>query len=648
MLLHLDRAIRFTTELPRPIKLETQGSMEKMKGWAEQNTVLLGLNAAVLVCVAITWLLYVLFGHRLIEAIYGGPSVEFLHKIMMMEGQSILPLEHYFRGAKELMWSATVIALSLCSAFILVLKAAPRITVTVLTPIFVLFSLSVSGIAFIYPLEIETRESTVWLHILAIRHGLNIYDHAQLAFINQNHGPFDPLFKLSVATIFPFLEPWHVARFSVLLLPYAFLIVAWKLAGKLAQRSFLGALYLGALGYLFLVISAKEFIFVGRSDATAALLLIPLTYLSMVSAPRTWWHSGLRGVIWGVLGIAVILSNWRMVPVVFALLIFSVWRFRYHYQTAFRAIAIYLTGCACAFSAVFAPLLFQFFAFDLSLYYKHFFGVYSQSSGHGHATYAHAPAVWFLGSLLKPTASPESLKGGPVLLALSVYLLVPRKGSLENRAWFLLGVFIFAACTAAYYLNYYGGGQWYYIPFLIVLWFFLCGNYSAISRSRFAALGLLTAVFLMVNFNTVVAPSLWRLSTLRAAHDFMDRVRMLQQDTTILSEDMFFFRTTYGGELIDMGDMVSKIRKQGDGYYGDAFNRTVDAHFERLQKDPPDYIVTGFTESAELRKLIQESYVQVGAGPNNLTANGRGESRLFKRKNLTTEKVDLEGVNTSP
>jgi hypothetical protein len=142
----------------------------------------------------------------------------------------------------------------------------------------------------------------------------------------------------------------------------------------------------------------------------------------------------------------------------------------------------------------------------------------------------------------------------------------------------------------------------------------------------------------VVNFNTVVASSLWRLSTLRAAHGFMDRVRMLQKDNTILSEDMFFFRTSYGGELIDMGDMVSKIRKGGDGYYGDAFNRTVDAHFERTQKYPPNYILTGFTESPELRKLIQESYVQVGAGPNNLTSNGRGESRLFQHKNLNTEK----------
>jgi hypothetical protein len=431
----------------------------------------------------------------------------------------------------------------------------------------------------------------------------------------------------------------------VLALPFGFLLAAWQLLRKSGPGSAMDIAYLGAIGYVFLVVSAKEFLFVGRSDATAALLLLPLAYLSFTSAPRNSPAFVLRGILWGALGISVALTNWRMLPVVFALFVFSVWILRDRHRMTLRALAGYAAGCAGAAGAIFALFLYQFFDFDLSLYYKHFFGVYSHSSGHGHGTYGHASALWFLGSLFNPTASPDNLKGGPLLLALMVYLLVPGKGSLQNKAWLFLGSFIFAACTLAYYLNYYGGGQWYYIPFLVVLWFFLCANYSAISRSRLSAVGILTAVFLLLNFNTVVTPSLQRLSTLAAAHDFLNSVRMLQRGNTVLSEDTFFYKTSYAGELIDMGDMISRVRRRGDGYYGGAFNQTVDAHFERTRNDPPVYILTGFTESPELRELIEENYVQIGAGPDNLTANGHAATRLFMRKDLTPSPTSRPSAN---
>jgi hypothetical protein len=180
-----------------------------MKEWSKQNRNLVAINGAVLLCILTAWMVYALFGHRVIEAMYTSPWNDFLHKSLMTKGQTIRPLEHYFRGAAELLWSATATALLFCSVLSFTVKSPPRITIAVLTPIFIIVSLLASGIAFVYPLEIETREATVWLHVLALKHGVNIYDHNQVAFINQNHGPFDPLFKLSIATLFPFLEPWH-------------------------------------------------------------------------------------------------------------------------------------------------------------------------------------------------------------------------------------------------------------------------------------------------------------------------------------------------------------------------------------------------------------------------------------------------------
>ena len=275
----------------------------------------------------------------------------------------------------------------------------PRATLNLLALVFLAAGLSASAVAFFYPLEIETRESTVWLHVLALKHGVNLYDHTQVAFINTNHGPFDPLFKLLIVTLFPFLEAWQVTRFSVFILPYGFLFAAWKLIGKQSRQSFLEVAYLGSIGYLFLIVSAKEFLFVGRSDATAAILLLVLTSLAISKAPKKTWSWLLHGFTCGSVGILLMLTNWRMVPVVLALFIFSLWMMRYKRQAALRDLALYSSSYLCACAAIFGLLLYHSFGSDLSLYYSHFFGVYAKASGHGHRTYGHAPAIlvsWFL------------------------------------------------------------------------------------------------------------------------------------------------------------------------------------------------------------------------------------------------------------
>jgi hypothetical protein len=510
------------------------------------------------------------------------------------------------------------------------------VAIKALTPVFLVAALTASAVAFFYPLEIETRESTVWLHVLALKAGINIYDYAEVAFINTHHGPFDSLFKLSVASLLPFLESWQVIRFAAFLLPYVFLVIAWKVISH-GSKALLHSLYLGSIGYLFLIFTAKDWLFVGRNDATAALLLIVLTYLSVTVSPKRciWgmWHAFACGAI----GALVILTNWRLAPTNLAILVLSVWTFRSARKATPRQIAIYLACYTVASLAIWSVIALYPFEFDLGRYWAHFFGFFVNASGGGNRPYGHASVIWFLGSLFKPTATPESLKGGPLLWALIVYLLIPRKSETGNKLWLAVSSFVFAVCALAYYLNYYGGGQWYFIPFVIILWFFFCINYPAMPTSRLASLGGVVMMLLVINFGTVITPSLWRLSTMGQAYDFMDGVRSLQKSNTILSEDTFLFRTVYHGELIDMGDQISRVRKRR--YYDNEFNKTVDRHFERTRTRPPDYIVTGFAESPELRELIKERYVQIAAGPNNLTGNGRGETRLFQRRDLTTHTV---------
>src|SRR5919197_6763064 len=243
------------------------------------------------------------------------------------------------------------------------ITALSRYTVTVLTTIFCLFSLSASAIVFFYPLEIETRESTVWLYVLALRQGINIYDHSRVAFVNMNHGPFDPLLKFWIASLFPFLESWQVARFAVFLLPYVFLLVAWKLIGRSSREKFVHALYLGSIGYLFLLLAAKDWLFIGRSDASAAVFLLLLVYGSISFSPKTELTTALHGFILGAIAISGMLTNWRTAPSVAAVVVFTLWVYRNVNRASWRCTLICLISCAMAALGMWGFFLYRLFNF---------------------------------------------------------------------------------------------------------------------------------------------------------------------------------------------------------------------------------------------------------------------------------------------
>jgi hypothetical protein len=512
-----------------------------------------------------------------------------------------------------------------------------RYGLRILTPILLTINLSATAIVFFYPLEIETRESTVWLHVLALKQGIDIYDHSQVAFVNMNHGPFDPILKLWTAELLPFLESWQVTRIAVFLLPYVFLLVAWELVAGSSPQSRLRALFLGGIGYLFLIVTAKEWLFVGRSDPTAALLLLLLLYASIVFTPKTRTTAALAGFVCGALATAVMFTNWKVAPIAVAVLIFSWWLVVKAKRNALQLGSIYLIACAIVSLALSGLMLYHVSDFNFAVYYDHFFGFFSKTAGWSVDADYRGSLIYFLPSLFDPIGQGTTLmgrgttlKGGPLLLALVVYTLLPGKSDSTNKAWLFLSGVSLAFCALAYYLNYWGGGSWYFLPFLIILWVFFVVNSPRVSQLRLSLLGIVLLALLGINFQTAVLPTIRRVSTIRAAQAFMAEVRSLQEKGSILSEDTFFFRKRYAGELIDMGDTVSFFAKSA--YFSPAFKQTVKRHFAQVSSHPPDYIITGFTESPELRKLIKEKYLLVAQGPHNLTASYSKSSELFRRR----------------
>jgi hypothetical protein len=492
------------------------------------------------------------------------------------------------------------------------------------------FSLLVSTTAFFYPLEIETRESAVWLHVLTLMNGISLYDHSQVAFVAMHKGPFDSLFKLSIATLFPFFEPWQVIRFAVLLLPYIFFGIAWKVLPKRSSSSPWHVLYFGSVGYLMLLVSAKEFLLVGRSDATVALLYLLLVYLSLAFSPTQSPRIALHGCLCGMTGIAIILTNWRVAPCVLAILAFAVWQYWQVQCSAGRSVILDLLSYGTTCITLWGLQFLYLFDANWLLYYKHILGFHSPDSGWGISDSGRGSTLSFLVSLFNIYADPSRLKGGPLLLAGFVYALTPKPSAKSRNAWLLLGGAVFLANALPYYLNYNGGGAWYFIPFVIILWFFWLLHSAQMSDLKLVLLGFGLFVFLALNYRAVCLPTVHRLATMNQAAAFQTKVRSLQEQHSLLSEDTFLFRTTYKGDVIDSGDEVSAVYPTG--YYGKTFTQTVKQYRDRLQREPPDYIVSGFTESLELRDFIEPQYVLSATGPANFTANGGESLRLFQRK----------------
>jgi len=90
-----------------------------MKRWIERNRVPIILNTVVVLCIALAWILYAVFGHRLIEAMYKGESIALLNSII--EGQSTQSLAEYFQVADKTMRAVSllVFALSFLATFLI-------------------------------------------------------------------------------------------------------------------------------------------------------------------------------------------------------------------------------------------------------------------------------------------------------------------------------------------------------------------------------------------------------------------------------------------------------------------------------------------------------------------------------------------------
>ena len=69
----------------------------------KENKLLIIVTGVLFLCLVLGWILYTLFGHQLIEAMYEGRSIGFLNRII--KGQATNPVGFYFDKADRLFFA---------------------------------------------------------------------------------------------------------------------------------------------------------------------------------------------------------------------------------------------------------------------------------------------------------------------------------------------------------------------------------------------------------------------------------------------------------------------------------------------------------------------------------------------------------------
>ena len=476
---------------------------------------------------------------------------------------------------------------------------------------------------FFYPLELETREGTIWLHVLAMKAGINLYDHSKVAFVNMNHGPLEPILKTIVASLLPFLAPAQVARFFALLLPPVTFYFAWLLSRKKPWD----ALLISSTMYLLWLALGSYFPLVGRSDPTAILILTLFAsqawpYLSVTNAQETKKLTPVRMILLGATGGLLYLTNWRYLPVALLLMILSIFNVNMSLVSvaAIRMLLQFLSG-------FFVPVLLVLglvFKFDFGLYYRHFFAFFRNTGG-GWGIKQRFPFSYFPHALID--ASGWSLQ---VLFILCASAAVPFLRSKNTVLWLSSLSLAWVLHCYGYYRNSTAGGPYYFAPMYILIALFLAvylpklKNPFPFWRELFCVMALYC---LPLSFLNQQVYGLFK--NIPVARRCLAEMRGLIGSSEVLSEDLQFYKSVYSGETVDMGDTVEWL--VSTGFFDPAFSVSANRYFDRLRFNPPAFLMRGAVTSDLIRDVSKARYELAYRCEAPLFVNGTAVARLLRR-----------------
>jgi len=455
-------------------------------------------------------------------------------------------------------------------------------------------------IAFFYPIELEIRESTLWLHVLTMKANINIYDGKLVAYANQAHGVMDPIIKYLINLSFPFLQPWQVSRVFWVLSYFLIFLINYLVFKNLKKKNLLTiSLITSIIFYSLFFLFTKTF--QGRADITAFFFIILLSYLCI---DRDFFYKNKAFVI-AFLAAIILLTNWRFLILVafiitypLAINIRKIRFFEFYFFTRF----VFLTF---VFLSLPLFIFWIFFDFNLNIFNNYFIKFFYFES---HFNLNH----FILGfkNLLK-------IEKFFVFFIFSILLFFILHKEIKNK--FIhkdkIKIFFFIAVTLfsimQYLYNYTGGGIYYFTPAIIFLWFlfidFIKNDTVKFNNIKLKVISssLLILFIIIITFSSVKNSI---LTSIRFVKTFNETKRTnqyfaeLSEKNLVLSESLHFFKKKYNNEKIDIGDLLSYRAFQVGGDY----QNTYEKHLSEISGLQYNYIIHVFTDSSIIKDLVKK------------------------------------------
>jgi hypothetical protein len=498
---------------------------------------------------------------------------------------------------------------------------------------YILISLSISLItilffplliSFFYPIELEARESTLWLHILTIKEGINIYNPSVVAYANQAHGPIDPIFKLLIHKIFFFLEPWQVSRLNNLLLFLSIFTINYLILKKNHNSFFI--IFISTTIYSLIFLFTKTF--QGRADVTAMLLI---SWLCFFCSNQKIYDKNIKIILLAFLFSLIIMTNWRFLPLCLAIFFFPIF-----YVENFRDLLkndkiILLINFIIFTLFPFIIILIFLFEFNLKSYFDYFITFFYFES---HFSINH----YLLG--LKNLIRVEKFFLLIILLIIYLIKIIKeiKKSFLKKLLIITMAFLVFFTSFISYLYNYVGGGIYYFTPIIFFLWYLILFSY----RKKKFVFNNNKNISVLIIFFSLIFIVMSIKNSIRSSKDLFNNYsnavelnsylsKISNNNKKVLSESLHFHKKKYLGEKIDIGDLISYRSSQVGGEY----LKTYESHLQDLENGKYDFIIHNFTGSHLIKKLIKDKkYSIIKIFSNNYSNIGEV---LILRKNFLSK-----------
>jgi hypothetical protein len=456
-------------------------------------------------------------------------------------------------------------------------------------------------IAFFYPIELEVRESTLWLHVLTMKANINIYDGKLVAYANQAHGVMDPIIKYLINLSFPFLQPWQVSRVFWILSYFLIFLINYLVFKNLKKKNLLTltlTLITSIIFYSLFFLFTKTF--QGRADITAFFFIILLSYFCI---DRDFLYKN-KAVIIAFLAAIILLTNWRFVILVACIITYplavnikkiKVFKF-YFFSRLIFLIFIFLS----------IPLFIFWVFFDLNLnrfinYFIKFF--YFE----GHFNLKHyingLKSLWLVEKFFVL-----------ILFSILLFFILYKKKKFfiyknKIKIFFFIVVVLFSIIQYLY--NYVGGGIYYFTPVTIFLWFLFIDFIRNDTvefyniKLKFISSSLLIIFIIVITISSVknsILTSIRLVKTFHEAKIANKYFSQLSDKNLVLSESLHFFKKKYNNEKIDIGDLLSYRAFQMGGDYQDTYQK----HLSDISGLKYNYIINVFTDSSIIKDLVEK------------------------------------------